>query len=519
MKIVTKIVAQKKDLLLLGLLVVLAIPALLPLFHPGFFVTDDGEWMIIRLSSFYQALHDGQFPVRFLGRLNFEYGYPVATFLYPGFMYVGVLLHVAKLSFVTAIKVILGLSLVGTTLFTYMWLRKVFTKKSAAFLGAFVSLYLPYHLYDVYTRGSVGEVFALLWVPFTLWMIERKNIFFISFGIGLLLLSHNTLGLLFLPVLFLYALLRKVALKEILISFSGGVFLSAFFIVPAIFELSLTQFSKTVIADPTHYLAKLSLIGLATCAVIIVSCVLYLFKKQLQKEHKGLLFFFLLISFFAALLSSAYAVGVWQIIPSSFIQFPFRLLSYLVVSLSFLTACLIAETDKKVKYVLIGGIILLSVFSSYQFLTPKAYTAKGEGFYVTNEATTTVQDEYMPLWVQHKPTTRPQEKVVIKDGSGQIANIVSTNKKVSFTFAAKEKSVVTINTIYWPGWEIFVDNNRTNFSYNNPIGVMQFTVQQGTHAVVGVFHETAIRLISDLISLLAFIVLLGIAFQAKKKKS
>ncbi|MBI5019227.1 hypothetical protein HZB58_03065 [Candidatus Gottesmanbacteria bacterium] len=66
------------------LLIGIALFAVLyPLMRPGFFVSDDGEWMIIRLSAFYQSLADGQFPVRYLGRLNNSYGYPVANFLYP----------------------------------------------------------------------------------------------------------------------------------------------------------------------------------------------------------------------------------------------------------------------------------------------------------------------------------------------------------------------------------------------------------------------------------------------------
>src|ERR1700722_14282859 len=153
---------KKKELLIILLLLALSIPAVLPLFHHGFFQSDDGEWMIIRLSAFYQAMHDGQFPVRFLQRLNFGYGYPVAEFLYPGSFYLGVLLHIIRFGFVNSIKIIFGLSLVGSSLFTYLWLRKLFAR-FPSFVGALFTLYLPYHLYDVYKRGSVGEVFALLW--------------------------------------------------------------------------------------------------------------------------------------------------------------------------------------------------------------------------------------------------------------------------------------------------------------------------------------------------------------------
>jgi len=40
------------------------------LVHKGFFLTDDGEWMIIRFSAFLQTLHDEN-TCRFLHRLNF----------------------------------------------------------------------------------------------------------------------------------------------------------------------------------------------------------------------------------------------------------------------------------------------------------------------------------------------------------------------------------------------------------------------------------------------------------------
>src|SRR5258706_1075258 len=95
-----------------------------PLLHKGFFVTDDGDWMIIRLSAFFQSLREGQFPVRFLGRLNNSFGYPVANFLYPGFLYIGSLIHLLGFSFENSVKLILGGSVIVGTVFTFLWLRK-----------------------------------------------------------------------------------------------------------------------------------------------------------------------------------------------------------------------------------------------------------------------------------------------------------------------------------------------------------------------------------------------------------
>src|SRR5680860_665487 len=251
----------KSNLLFLLLVVLLTIPAVIALFHPGFFVTDDGNWMIIRFSAFCESLRSGQFPVRFLYRLNNSYGYPVADFLYPLFMYIGTLIHVIGFSFVNTIKIILGLSIFASSIFTYLWLRKFFNKLSSL-VGAISYTFFPYHLYDIYTRGSVGEVLALSIVPFILWQIEKKSLFLTSFGIALLILSHNSLALLFLPVIILYMFFRVDFKREIfkkefikqLAAVSFGLFLSAFFWLPALYDRQYTVFDLSLIhiSEPTR---------------------------------------------------------------------------------------------------------------------------------------------------------------------------------------------------------------------------------------------------------------------------
>src|SRR3990167_5400734 len=109
---------HKGQLITIFLLVLFSIPVILPLFRQGFFQSDDGEWMVIRFSAFHQALRDGQFPVRFLGRLNQEYGYPVANFLYPGFMYLAEIPKIIGFGFVDSVKIILIFSLFGSAIFT-----------------------------------------------------------------------------------------------------------------------------------------------------------------------------------------------------------------------------------------------------------------------------------------------------------------------------------------------------------------------------------------------------------------
>lgn len=506
-------VLNKKNLFIILFAVLLLIPVLLPLFHKGFFVTDDGDWMIIRLSAFFASFKDGQIPVRTLGRLNFGYGYPAATFLYPGIMYLGSVIHLFKIGFIDSIKIIFALSLAGSFAFTYLWLRQYFYK-FASFFGALFYLYLPYHVYDVYVRGSVGEVYALLWVPFILWNIERENLFLSSLGIAFLFLAHNTLALLFLPVVIIYILIkvfnttenRRRYLYRYILTLGLGVGISAFFLMPAIFELSLTQFSKTVISNPFYNFAEPNLLGYISLMTTVVTAVVLYKAKKIRYNSTAI--FFILAGVLSLFLSSRYSYILWKTIPASFIQFPFRILSISLISISFLAAFVVSNLYGIYKKLFIFISIILLCLSTYQYTNSVKYTDKGEGFFLTNDATTTVKDEYMPVWVIEKPFKSSGKKVQIVKGKGRIDELFYNNKKISFVTDLSSASVVQINSIYWPGWVVKVDGKYKKILYNNSRGLMQLDVTAGNHNVILIFGEDRLRLFADLISVFSLLLLI-----------
>lgn len=494
------------------LLLVLIIPSVWALFAPGFFTTDDGEWMVIRFSAFYQSLADGQFPVRFLSRLNFGYGYPVANFLYPGFMYFAVPIHVLGFNFVNTIKVVLILSMAGAALFSYLWLSKIFDRFSAVF-GSLVVTYAPYHLFDLYKRGSVGELFAFTWAAFVLWMIESKKILPISIGISLLVVSHNTIFLLFTPLLFVYSIVRKtISHKETVVSFTLGILMSSFFTIPAVYELAFTNFSSTKISNISEYFADFNLIGVSTFIILILSLIVYLQKS----EKKSLFIFFLLVSVLSIFLSLQISKSVWEMLPSSLVQFPFRVLSYLIFSVAFLAAYSIYNFKKQK---LVVGILILFLLlpSYYEYGLPKDKFIKDDSFYSTNEATTTVQDEYMPKWVKNKPIGHFEKKVEILKINGEIKNLSYDNKKIEFDFTSQGTSTIRINSIYYPGWKASVNGRQSPISYDNPDGVMELEVAPGNAKIKLIFGETPIRIVSDLVSVVSFGILLVWSIRKKIK--
>lgn len=519
----------RSEWVVLLILFVLSIPLTLQTFQPGFFVGDDGEWMIIRSSAFHEAFRDGQIPVRFLGRLNHEFGYPVATFLYPGYLYLTEPLVILGLGFIDAIKIMFTLTMVLSGIFSYLWLSKLFNKWSAL-IGSLVYLYTPYHLVDMYNRGSLGELLALAVAPFILWQIERRSLFFSAVGTAGLILSHNILAAVFLPVLVIYALLRNTGniqkkVFSVLVLMLLGLGLSAFFWIPALYELQYTIFNRTKISEWQNYFASFSQIGGLPLTLLAVSAAVIIFQKQFKteksflwiKNYKNLFILFTLIGFVSIFFSTAYSTFLWNILPVSFIQFPFRFLSLEIIAAAFLSAYLMNALQQRIVKIIFASIVVIALaINALPYFTNITSFDKGEGFYTTNQSTTTTRDEYMPIWVKEKPFERAAEKVQIIKGSGEITGSTVTNTKISFGVNAKNDAEIQINKIYWPGWNASVDGRDAFVNYNNPKGVMTVLVPQGNHEVRLSFQETPLRLTADIISILSFVTLLAIVIIHKK---
>lgn len=497
---------MKKSFFWILIIILLSIPAIAALLHSGFFQSDDGEWMVIRFSAFHQALRDGQFPVRFLSRLNYGYGYPVANFLYPGFMYFGEIFKFFGFGFVETIKIVLGLSMVGSSVFTYLWLSRSFGNWPA-FVGSLLYLYAPYHLFDLYKRGSVGEVLALCIVPFVLWQIERKSFLWVSLGIAFLVLSHNTLSLIFIFLIILYLITRGLGSTIYsLLSIILGLGLSAFFWVPAVFDLRYTVFYKTQISEWNNYFASLSMVGILPILVFMW----YLLKLRFVNNRTVKLMFFGGFTFL--LLSIPISYFVWEFLPVSFVQFPFRFLSVVILATSFLVAFLLSEIKGRNKFLL--GIMLLIVgfVFSFSYMKPQVFFDKGDSYYSTNEATTTVKNEYMPIWVKNNPPEHLQEKVKITNG--ELKNLEVKSNRISFTTTSTAPVLATINTVYFPGWSVTVDGIEVSIDYKSK-GFIQIDVPKGQREIVASFSETPVRTTSDIISVGSALILLAMVFKKR----
>lgn len=498
------------------LLFVLTIPLLLPLLKPGMFVSDDGGWMIVRLSDFHRSLRDGQFPVRWAGRLNFGYGYPVFNFLYPGTLYLGEMIHLLGFNFISSVKILFGLSIIFSGIFCYFWLKKLFSPWPAL-VGSFVYLYAPYHLFDIYTRGSLGEAVALAILPLILYLMEKKNIFLIAIFIAVLITSHNTLALIFLPVIFLYGFFGKLfKTYDLIFTFILGFFLSAFFWLPALWDQQDTVFSQVTVSQWQNFFLSrknFSLLGWESLLLGLGSLLILMNKR----DKKALLF--LIIFLFSTFLALPLSSVIWQVTPlPKLVQFPWRFLSLTIICLSFLTAFSLDTLSSKIK--LSVGILIFVVFFlfSWPHLNQIEYELRNEEFYTTNEDTTTVKREYTPKWVKNFPTNRPEKKVELVSGRGELGMIFQNSRRIVFSTENQTETMIKVNLVYFPGWIAKIDKVDTPIFFDNEGGLISLSVPEGKHEIEVLWEETTLRKLSDILSLVTFMGLTGCLLIRKKVK-
>lgn len=493
-------------------LIIALIAVLWPLLRNGFYISDDGEWMVIRLTAFYQSLADHQFPVRFLGRLNNSYGYPVSNFLYPGFLYIGSLLHGIGFTFVDSVKIILGGSVAGTSVFLFLWLRREFSRFSSL-VGALGFVGAPYLLFDLYKRGSVGEVLAFFPAAVCMYSMESGKKWLTPLSVAFLIVSHNTLALLFLTAFFMLILFRKKF--EYIRLFLLGIGLAAFFWMPAIMEKKLVRFDMITVSDPFSYMltpATFWLVGLPG----IIGSALYLFvqKKKTTWRTGGIYVCFILGS---VLLASPLGRVFWTIpTVTALIQFPTRMLAIATLFAPWVIAWSIERYYSR-RIALAGIFMFIWIFWGATIIRAVERVTRNEGYYMTNEGTTTVRDEYMPRWVSNIPDSRSPERLIVSSGRGTIVYEYLNTQRVVAHVEASQESILRLNTIYYPGWGIMIDNNPAKITYLNPNGFMEVSVPAGGHRFIAEFRETVPRFLADLVSLVSAIGFIVFTFKTVRR--
>ncbi len=528
-----------KKILIPLLFLILLVP-LLDFFHGGLPLTHDGEIQVARIASFYQSLSEGNIVPRWAGNLNWGYGTPILMFVYPLPSYIASVFRLLGFSFIESAKIVFGLGFGLSGLFMYLWIKEIWGKE-AGFVAGVLYTFAPYRFVDLYVRGAVGENFAFIWPPLICWFILSLSKGFRwryfaagSLALAALILSHNMLSIIFLPVIFGYMgyliLISKdkwrLTVNYLLITILGFA-LSSFFWLPALLESKYTlrdivtkgniagfENLSRLIWSPWNYggtgTFSVQLGILQWLAVVLAPLLIWLYWRK--KDKNWICLSFLFFCFWLAIL-------LIQPITKSFylsvsllqkFQFAWRFLSLAILPPAIFASALIYLLPKKFKLIVVCGVLLVTFLSNKDYWHAKDFFYKDDASYLKAYPGTTDTGECSPLWSVRFMEDYPKSAAELIDGKAKIKEISRSTTKQTFSVEAETPSRLAINTLYFPGWHILADNQPVAIEFQDPAwrGIMTFDLPSGEHQVAVVFKETKLRLAANIISGLGLIILI-----------
>ena len=520
------------------ILFIITILPLKGLIGPGITDAHDSLSHVVRTYSFYESLKEGNLIPRWSQHLNYGYGHPIFMFLYPLPSYAAALFHFAGFSFIDSVKAVLGVSFIFSGIFTYLWLKSLFGTWPALLGAAFYQL-APYRFVNLYVRDAFGENTAMLFIPLSFWLItklikqpNKKHLFLAAISIAGLLLSHNAISLMILPLLCAYALIlmyrsesRLLLTAYCLLAIGLGFGLSAFFWLPAFVEGKYTLreviMKGDAFADGFVYFKQLILPswgygvsargpndGMSFQVGILQWLAFLLIPVMLLKSRKKDSWLTLL--FGAAFLFSIFimldiSLPIWHLIPIiKKFQFPWRWLTVSVFTTSFLAANLAHrfKFSSQLTFLFTG----LLVAQTFMYWQPKGFLSQSETELIQNYIGTTDTGESTPLWAirfQEKPS--PGNLSVVW-GAPIEQQILRRQAEIhEYTVTTTTETQVSDNTLYFPGWKAYIDGRQVPIIYDdmNWRGEITFPIPTGTHHVKVVFEDTKLRRFANILSLIS----------------
>lgn len=509
--------------------------------------THDGEYHILRFSQFYKALGDGISYPRWAPDFNNGFGIPLFSYVYPLPNYIAAGFHFLGLSFINSFKLSMIVATILGAIFMYLWSKKYWGDLGGLVSSVFYT-FSPYHLLDIYVRGSVGEVWSLGLFPGLLWSYlsftqtkSYKYFLLSSLFLSLLILAHNILALIFFIFFLFYAAFLIIKdtsvirdIRELVFIITIGLGLAAPFWLPALFEkeyvtglqiFDLTRHFPEIYQllipswgfglSPNDLVNPMSpQIGVANMfvAIVALTSLFFRFKKIVTFFLAGFIIIFFLMT--------PYSVWIWQNIPFlSYFQFPWRLLSLEILISSFLAGSLVSfetfKKPKKLRKIVVVSLIIIPIALSLNYAKAPFYHQRTDSHYLTRsnftDGTNSPGNVFHTKWLSQIPAKR-KEKIEILKGQGTINDLKIRTNKYSFLVKSEENLELRVNTAFFPGWTVYVDNKKEQMENN--LGKMSLKVPEGNHTVLVKLEPTPIQKTSNIYFLIS---VFSIIFIAKSK--
>jgi len=536
------------------LLAIILLPTFGSFVRSGIYSMQDFPYF--RLVEYHTCFVDKQFPCRWAASAGFGFGEPVFNFYSHIPFFAGAVLMNLGIGGLTSLKILFAASLLLSGFGMFLLSKKIWENDYSAFLSSILYVYAPYRAVNVWVRGALPESFAFILLPFILLTFEnyktsKKSLWLICFSVllSVLILTHNLSVLLFAPVIIGFIAIRLYTSRSIrllfplILSAVFALFLSAFYLLPAIFEAQLVNLQTTTqgyfdfrahfVTVPQLFLSRFWGYGGSTwgdqdglsfavgqiqwvIAVFVGITTVYNFLKKKRDTRQVLVFWLLFICSFCLFLTHNKSAFLWEAFSgfSQYIQFPWRFLGVTLFILA-LVAGYIPFNFKKYAKSIAVLVIILTIGLNVSFFKEDFWR------YVTDmdmqtgstwiEQTSASRGDY---WPKYGPV--PNEFASAVNG---IREITRSSSGASYIYNSVSADSVSVPISFYPGWSGMVNGKEVTLSYDNQ-GRISIPVISGENNIKLTLESTPIQKFGNVISLLTLTMLLlytGYLINKRKK--
>ena len=514
----------------------------------------DASFHFFRTYSFKIALEDGQL-LPFINP-NMMGGLGFAANLFYGILSSVVTFFISLFTPSWGLAVNLGIFfsiyLSGVTMYQFLW--DVSGKRRIAILGAFLYMIAPYHLYDIYVRMALGEIFAFVFLPLVFHGIydivnhDGRKWYLVTIGTAGLFLTHlvSTVMVGFFAFLFLLFYGRKRNLWELVKKLGISLGIAIFLALPSFLPLLEAKLSSDYMVFDNVYMKTTGyhmekralsifsfshdyLVQSVQCYILLLFFIaLIIIFKRKQESFQNTFF---LASFSLLFLSLFLTLKIipWASLPNvlSIFQFPWR---YLQLS-SFFGAIVLSIFLSKVSRQHLFSIGLAVVFLAMAVpMLQKGIQNKGVDNQLihTNDirkrgeiarSVGTASAEYLPrnaIYNYDYLKKRSLEPIVLK-GNSHIMGVEKEGTHLSFSIEVEEESIIELPFIYYPGYQI--KNGKEKIaSFETQNGLLGITLKPGTYEITTFYQGTLWMILSYGISLVTFLIFSFLIYWTKKER-
>ena len=527
---------MKKDIKFIGVILLVAIITMLPMFTSTYKSSHDTKFHLANIDALTEQIKDNFFfPSKIVGEIGNNFGYGTELFYPPLGHYSAAYINTVVGNSVISLEIVHFLSLIFSGITMYYLAKTLSKNRFIGLLSAVIYMLFPYHLSNIYVRDALGESLLFIFLPLIflgLYELFNDNIkkFYPLFIIGYVggMLSH----------LIMMCYLTVIILVFLIIKYKTTLKYLKQFIIASLFILSITSpFWVTLLQqklfgnynvfvdgvmvqgtwgnglNPLEYLLVFKNTGtgevkyyIDLIALILLIVTLKNYKKIKNKFYKYILIFGIV----SLVLSSV--LFPWDILPKSLrlIQFPWRFVTFVVLAVSVIAPlCLTKFKDKKaLTLILIIAMVLLSQSNLKQATSEVINADNLEYWYGVG-----VQREYTPVNTVNNLDyyNNRNHDILMLTGPGNVEIITDDIPYLEFEVVGN--ITVELPRLYYIGYTLTdEEGNKVDF-YENDKGFIEANVSDGVYELD--FTGTKYDKLANIISITSIVCL--IIFLWRKK--